>query len=356
MRVYYLVWALSLIIQWILPGSTDKQYRWKLFFTFIPLFLFGALRVDFGNDYWAYERLFYAVQGSGFPNEDSSMEIGYQFLCHILPNFRTVLIINAFLLSLSLGVFIYRYVPKRYLWLAVTLVFLNPEKNIYGNLVGIRNGLVVTSFLLSYIFVEKRKWIPFFLITALLLTIHKSALLFLPIAYFLGLNKPMTRGEAVVWVIGSIVLLGVGMSTLVDMVSLLIDNEYFDQYEGYLEKKISRGWLLTLTSIILLVFFLVYLYKNRHRLTTSDNSIIRMGMWYSGTSFLGSLAMRAAYFYDMFFIAAVIKIVADKKIGLSFRLVLLALVIAMCCYSMFYVWMGKSWWNHGIYHSIIGSW
>ena len=54
MKVYFLVFIVTLLIQFI-PVNSDRQYLRRVILTFIPIFLFGALRVDFGLDYLAYE-------------------------------------------------------------------------------------------------------------------------------------------------------------------------------------------------------------------------------------------------------------------------------------------------------------
>lgn len=359
MKAFYLVFFLTLLLSLILPDSTDRQHRWKLFWMFLPLFVFAAIRVDFGGDYPTYELFFDEMHAtSGFYlDSEMHMETGFQLLNRFLPSFRSLLVLNAFLLSLALGVFLYHNVPKQYLWLAVILLFLNPEKNIYGSLVGIRNGLVVTSFLLGFVFVQKRKLIPFLLLTALLFTIHRSAILFLPITYFIGQKRPFSKTEIWIWIIAVGFLLTFSMSGLMDIVSMLISNDYLEQYETYLDdSKLHRGVLIVLTNLILLVMLVIPFYRARNRFTPSQNSLIRMGMLYLCTAFLGSLAMRASYFYDMFFIATVTTLISRKETAGYLKIGLPVLAILVSVYSMFVIWMGSPYWNHTVYHSLLGSW
>ena len=235
-------------------------------------------------------------------------------------------------------------------------LLLNPEKNIYGSLVGIRNGLVVTCFLLGFVFVQRRKLLPFVVLIALLSTIHKSTLLFLPIAYFIGRNKPLTIMEICGWILGFVLLLVLGTSGIVDVLETIVANDYFDRYQGYVASGKASGFLMNTSSFVLLIVFLVYLFQNRNNLTENDNSIIRMGMFFLVTNVMGSLSARSSYFYDMFFIASVVKIVSEKKITISYRVALALFVILISSYSMFYVWMGKEYFSHEIYHSLIGDW
>lgn len=359
MKAYYLVFALTLLISLFYNARTDVGWKRKLFWTFLPLFVFGAIRVDFGNDYKTYESLFelYHSEGLFYFDYDAHSEIGYQLLNRIFPSFRLLLIFSSFLLSFSLAVFSYHNIPKQYLWLAVILLFLNPEKNIYGTLVAMRSGLCVSCFLLCFVLVQRRQWIPFFIITFVLSFIHTSVLLFLPIAYLVSVNKPFSTKEMWFWIGGSAVILFASMSQLFNIISSLISNDMFERYEEVLsESSLHRGFLQVVTCLIFMIFFVVYLQKRSRGITQKENSVIRMGLLFAVSLLLGSLSMRASYFYDVFFIAAVIKIYSDKKASETLRYGLLFLAIVSSYYSMFRVWMGSPWWDHAVYHSLLGNW
>lgn len=359
MKAYYFVFIVTLLVSLLFVAKTDKQWRWKLFWTFLPLFIFGAIRVDFGLDYSAYENVFnniHSLQSFSF-DYDAHEEIGYQLLNWIMPTYRSMLVLTAFMLSLSLAVFCYHNIPRKYLWLAVILIFLNPEKNIYGMLVTMRTGLCAASFLLGFVFIQKRKWIPFFAIVIAMMFIHTSSLVFMAIAYLLGSNKPFRKSEIWIWIGAIIVLLFLSMTQLINVVAVLIDNEVMDRYEQVLgASNIHRGILQSITCLLIIILLIVYFRTNSESLTPADNSLLRMGMLFAASLLLGSLSMRAAYFYDMFFIGAVVKVASDKKANIVLRLSLVAVAIASSYYSMYYVWMGASWWDHAIYHSLLGSW
>lgn len=359
MKAYYFVFFLTFVLALVLPSESDRQHKWKLFWMLIPLFIYAAIRVDYGNDYPAYEAFYDEVHRFSrfILDSEERLEIGFQWLNYILPSFRALLVLNAALLSLALGVFLYHNVPKNYLWLAVVLVFLNPEKNIYGNLVGIRNGLVVTLFLLGSVLIQKRRLIPFFLLTALLFTIHRSAILFLPLAYLVGQNRSFSNNEIWIWVVGVVIMLTMSMSGLMQILSSLVSNDYLERYEGYLDdSKLHRGALNVLSSLFLMALIIAIFIKNKDFLLPNENSLFRLGLLYVCTAFLGSLAMRASYFYDMFFIATVVKMVSIKTTSIYARFALVSLAIVVSLYSMFVVWMGSEWWNHSVYHSLLGSW
>lgn len=386
MKVFFLVFFLTLILSFVLPAKTDKQWRVKLFWTLLPLCLFGALRVNFGNDYPAYEAIYYEHhdQVSFSFDETAHSEIGFQFLCYIIPTFRLLLIFNAVLLCLALGVFIYNNVPRQYLWLAILLIFLNPEKNIYGSLVGMRNGFAVITFLFSFIFIQQRKLIPFLGMLLLAMSMHTSAVFFMPLAYIIGRNGPFSRKEVTWWIIAGLFILMSSLSGLMEMLTPFL-TEYFDRYEHYYENfdEGHRGFLLTTTGIILFVLvFSLTLYNNntRNKLKRQNtlvhqgislsinntknklkrqNSLMRLGLLYVFTTLMGSLSSRASYFYDMFFIGTVVTLFANNKRTRVSAWVLVLISIAMSFYSL-RLWMTNQYVRgnplYMIYTSIIGSW
>ncbi len=357
MKAYYLVFFLMLMLSLFIEAKTDKQWRWKLFWTFLPLFIYAAIRVDYGNDYSSYEELFNHIHSySGFElDSDLHAELGYQLLNRLIPSYRLLLVLSAFLFSFSLAVFGYNYIPKKYLWLAIIFVFLNPEKNVFGVLVGIRNGLVISTFLLSFVLIQKRKWWQFAAVIIGLSFIHTSALLFLPIAYIVGSNRQFKERETLIWIGVAIALLFFSTSQLAEYINILLNNEYIDRYQTYFEDSGHRGWLMVFASVVFLALYIIYFQTRREAQRPKDNSLIRMGILYSITMLLGSLSIRASYFYDMFLIGSAVTIFSDKKAPEWLRYAVVFLVIATSFFSM-RIWMNSEWWDHGTYHSLIGSW
>ncbi|WP_455637905.1 EpsG family protein [Parabacteroides sp.] len=357
MSVYFFVFILALILNHFLHDRTPKQYRWNLFWTFLPLFIFGAIRVDFGNDYITYKATFEEINAAANFVVDNNMheEVGYQLLNFILPSYRSILLLTSLLMCFSYGVFIYHNVPQKYVWLFLILLCLNPEKNVYGTLVGIRNGLVISGFLLSTAILQKRKIIQFVAISLLMMTIHTSAVLFLPIAYVCGINREFTRKEMLVWVGGIVFCLSLGISSLVNMaIPFIADN--FERYEVYLQSEKQRGILIVVTNLFFVVIFIVYMMKNSRILLPKQRSIMRIGLLYLCCAFLGILSLRTSNFYNLFFIASLVIIISNGSFNEFIKFILIVLAILVSCYSTFLVWMGSQWWDHATYHSLWGNW
>lgn len=354
MAVYYSVFIVTLMLSYFLPAKTDKQWYWKLFWTFLPLFLFGALRVNFGNDYTTYEHVFNEQHyTSSFQYDDTAhSEYGFQFLCYFMPSYRSILVLNSLLVSLALAVFCNRNIPRKYLWLAVLLIFLNAEKNIYGSLVGIRNGLAVTVFLLGSVFIQHRKIILFAGVTILALLLHSSAIFFLPIAFIVGFNKKLSKVEIIIWISVIFVILISSLSGMMKFIEPYLVDSY-ESYTVYLEGPGHRGWLLTTTGLVLATITFLLFWKNRSVFNKNQNSLIRLGLLYVVSTLLGSMAFRIGYFYDMFFIGTVCTMMIKAKKFKSLRNVLCILSILMSIYS-FFLWRSANFGNpkYDVYHSI----
>ncbi len=358
MNVYFIVFFITFLLSYFLPANSDKELKWKLVFVFLPLFIFGALRVDFGNDYENYVGYFEEFHGgNNFSfDEDSHAEIGYQLLCYIMPSHRSIIVLNTFLLCLAFALFIYRNVPKQYIWMAILIIFLNVEKNIYGSMVGMRNGFAVITFLLGSVFIQERRWFLFALITVLSMSFHTSAFFYLPIAYLIGRRTEITKKEITIWMIVLAVLGSMSSVGLLNAVTpFLMSN--FDRYELYITEFTGhKGIMMVITTLILFYLIFTLFYANRKVLTPRQNSLIRLGLLYVASMFMGTISMRAGYFYNLFFAGTVATLLplGLKQNNLSKILCCVAIVMSM--YSM-YLWMtsghvaGNPYYT--IYHSIL---
>lgn len=357
MNVYISVFIVTFLLSYFLPAKNDKEYKWKLVIMFIPLLLFGALRVDMGNDYQSYVEYFeeFHREGNFSFDEDSHAEIGYQLLCYIMPSHRSIIVLNTFLLCLAFALFIYRNVPRQYIWVAILLIFFNVDKNIYGSMVGMRSGFAVITFLLGSVFIQERRWFLFLLVTLLAMSFHTSAVFFLPLAYLVGRRSEITKLEIIIWIVLLAVLGTMSSVGLLNSATPFL-MAYFDRYELYINEFTGhKGFLMILTTLILFYLLFILFYLNRKKLTQNQNSLIRLGILYVASLYMGTISMRAGYFYNLFFIGSVVTFLpmwGEKKLS---RL-LCVVAVVMSAYSM-YLWMtaGHVAGNplYTVYHSFI---
>ena len=358
MYIYWIIGILAIFLNRVLSYNTRKEYAINLIISFIPFFIYGAIRVDYGADYPAYEMFFniFHNASSFVPDKEHHAEIGYQFLCYIMPSFRSILVLNSFLLAAAFVVFIYKNIPSNYAWLAIFLIFLMPEKNIFGSLVGIRNGLVVSSFLITFTFVQQRKPILLVLTAMVLSTIHTSAIAYLPLAYLVARDTNITKKELYIWGGFGIVLMIASMSTLINFllpIFQIIASRYeealLDLQDG------SRGMLNYFANFIMMIAFLIFGYKNNDELEPEQKSLIRMAALYCIAGCLGGISGRMTYYFAVYYIGGIVLMFSSNWQNKTLRYVFLGFVVLIACYATFYVWMGAEWWNHGTYHSLWGD-
>lgn len=356
MNILVIVFLVTLLLSAVLPATTDKEWRRKIILTFLPLFVFGALRVNFGQDYLAYEAIFlehHDVESFSY-DQYAHSEIGFQLLCYLVPSFRFLLVLNSFLLCLSLGCFIYRNVPRNYLWLAVILIFLNPEKNIYGSLVGMRNGFAVALFLLSVVFIQRRQIMAFVIMTLLAMSMHTSAVVYMPIAYLVGRNTYLTKKEIVVWIVVMIIFAVMAQTTLLNLAAPFV-HEYLDRYDSYMNNDGGGhvAVLLFSSSFLFGIMILVLLGRHNRELTGNQRALYRLGLLYVFSNFWGPLTGRATFFYIMLFIATIIDLfkLRQRDSQLELGLLLFAIIVSLYSFNVWYhIIFGNP--NYMIYHSV----
>lgn len=358
MKAYWLIAFTTLLLHKIMPIRTNADYLRNLIIAFIPFFIYGAIRVNYGNDYSAYELYFDMFHGSTvfIPDHEAHAEIGYQFLCHIMPNYRSILVLNAFLLAAAFVVVIYKNVPSKYAWLAIFLLFLMPEKNVFGSLVGIRNGLVVSIFMLTFIFVQQRKPIHIFITALLLSTIHTSAIVYLPLAYVISRNTPISKKEVYIWLVSGIILMLMSMSTLINIL-MPIFSIVAGRYEEMLMEMedTSRGLLNYSANLVMMFSFIYFAYKHSDKLLPEQRSLLRMAALYCVSGCLGGISGRMTYYYAMYYIAGVVLMLSFRWRYDVLRVIMLLFVIVIAYYATFVVWMGSPYFVHDVYHSLIGD-
>lgn len=320
MRVYFIVFVLTFLAQFFQVKS-DKQYWWRTVLSFIPLFLFMALRKDFGSDDDDYHMFYNGVhQASNIFAVNEHMEAGYAILNKIMPTYQSLIVLSSFLTSWAYVFLIYRYVPKRYSWLAVLLLFSAPSMTVFFMISGIRNGIAASLLVLSCYYIEKRKILPFIILTAVAMSIHTSALAIFTLCYLLGQNKLITKNQMWIWISVMVVLALASLASIVQNVLPVIDlfmDQYVGQVEGMAEIADERGFMGALTGIVFGVGLLLYLIqmekytKRSPELAQEMGSLkYKYGLLFAVSFTIGILGGRMGQYWIYFFIVSVVGMVA----------------------------------------------
>lgn len=345
MLVYYTVFIITILLCGIIPAKTDKEYLRKLILVFLPLFLFGALRVDFGIDYTGYELDYYQFHTAGVPDHEAHSEVGYQWIEILMPSWRSLVSLTAFMLCLSWITLCYRYINGNRLILTVCLLFIAGNFTIFTPLVTMRNGMTITCFLVSLPLIIERKYIYALAVAFAAHYIHSSILLFAPIALLVGINKTISRREIIIWTSVFIIFFISGAAGIIDKLTMFI-NTYFNRYDTVLESmKESEhvSWLAGATNVLLIVGIFSVFYNNRDALSKAENSIFRISFIYLLCPYLGALggARMQCYFLPLF-VVAIVKMYDLQWQSKYVKFGFYCLVFFKFFYAFLYVWQ----WNN----------
>lgn len=141
--IYY--WILFLVILFVI--SVGKGEKPALVFSLLLFFLFFAFRIGFTPDYYNYENIFNQFHNSLFLESDDRVEIGFQWLCMVLPSYRALLIVYTtfFCICTYLAM---QYIHRRFWVLAFTMLFCYTPF-VLGNMSGLRSGFVTCIFFIA---------------------------------------------------------------------------------------------------------------------------------------------------------------------------------------------------------------
>lgn len=163
------------------------KHRSDLFLkiSFVLIFLFLALRYNYGNDYNAYLQGFIDIRQGAVLWES---EPGWLFLCQLFKPFGFFVMI-AFLAAINCLVyyrFIKKYVPISYYWFAVFLFVFNPDFMLIQSS-AMRQTVAICFFLVSIDYLYKKDPIRYFFCIGIASLFHNSALILFPL-YLLVIN------------------------------------------------------------------------------------------------------------------------------------------------------------------------
>lgn len=235
-----------------------RGFRWGLGGAFFLIWLFLALRCDFGNDYATYAAIFREISEydspGGFENP-LRMESGWivlNWLCRPIGFFGMIALI-ASAQCLVYWRLISKFVPRNWQWFAVFLFAFTPSLMLL-QASAMRQAVAIMLFTAAIPFVLRRDVLRYTLLIALAFAFHQSAILFWP-AYFLG-----ARG----WRIGlgtrvaTVTAFAVPMflSAQLDAVVRILIEGYFPRWEVYGKAGVAGtglGFLFAGAMLVLLM-------------------------------------------------------------------------------------------------------
>lgn len=279
----------------LLTPSLNKKYPFYVF-SFAVLFLFLALRYDFGNDYMNYYIIHTNINAGvkTWGNED----VLYRYINLLIPNFYLfVTVLSAFYISTILFM-IRKNLKKSNYWLAVLILLINPYLFLV-HLSSFRQTIAICIVILAVHFLTKKKRFIYILLIIIAAGFHISAVLVLPI--FILINQKKVNFIYFLVIIGGLILLL--FSPLFDFgIKWALD--FFPQnYTFYYEQGSQNSLRATLISSFF--FFLVIF--NINKLEGKEiiyGKLSLIGTIISLLAYKLSMLTRIGMYFDVFLIVS----------------------------------------------------
>jgi transmembrane protein EpsG len=250
-------------------------YRHGLKLSLFIVFLFLALRYDFGNDYMAYLEIFQNINSYRVFRPDLiEYEFGWLLLNRIFGSFG-FFAMNVVLAAFScyvLFTFIERYVPHQYYWFAVFLYVFQPSHMLILSS-AMRQAIAVSLFLLAINFIIKKKVLAYLLLILIAALFHHSALLLFPLILLGFVN----------WHIKFIHTLTITIVFMIPFFFLkevlhhinYFTTQFFEQYSSYVPQEFSEV-NVGLGFALRILIYLIVIYHSEYEINEENKLLFKI--------------------------------------------------------------------------------
>lgn len=262
----YIPLGIILVLLCLLFKDNKRATRFLFGFCFLIIFLFLAIRYEFGPDYFSYRNIYergeHGISLSDYLKADSRIEPAFLYYLQLFPKYTLFIITNSLLWVGALFLLYKKYIDQRYLW--VLLLYIFSDVNcIINNSVAMRTSMAAICFIPAFYLLLKGKKIYYVALVLLGASFHQSTL---PLVLFalLPQKKLLLFNNTFIVVCGviSILIVFVGQNfVLTTMTKLAMDSvEDMSRYSGYMDRlsgsSFSFNSLMYKVLAIIPVFYL----------------------------------------------------------------------------------------------------
>lgn len=286
----------------IITAYALKNYREKYqVIPFIILFLFSAVRYQYGNDYNSYLRRFNLIK---IGVDSSNIENGYEFLNKIFPNFYLLIVALSFFYIAVIYWLIKNNVKKEYIWISIFIFCVNPYLFLI-NLSALRQCIAICLFVIATEHIIKKNLVKYIAIILLAGLFHQSALLLLPVYFVINTKSFNRKHVAVIVVIVAVLLFRFNISELVNKVIGWLGNSSYAYYA-------SSDRTNSLRATILSSLYMIYVLLNINKISGKKAVYIKLyliGSILGVVAFRMSMITRIQMYFDIFSVVAIPSII-----------------------------------------------
>ena len=316
---FYLINIFLLILLGIffLLGKPSEQSK-KVFCIIASLqwiLLSGLRHISVGTDNYSYKLSFETTANNswtklgynfidvmfyGADGKDPGYSLFEKTVQIFTTDYQIYLVMIAAVFTIPLGTWIYKNSSEPFISFLIYSCLFYSFFAITGHRQTIATALAI---LIGYKFIKDRHFWPFLILVLLAMTIHKSAIVFLPF-YFIA-NKKITR-KYIVIISGIILISFIFRNKIMVLLGTLMGYEnYIEQYEG------AGAWTFTM---LLLLMTIVVIWK--HKIMLSNNlqvthyiNALFLASVFLPLTFVDPSAMRVVQYYSIFIILLVPEII-----------------------------------------------
>jgi len=333
-----------------------KHFKWGFKASFILIFIFLALRYNFGNDYKGYLQAFIDInkyETIDYFDKMNHYEPGWIFLNRIFKPYG-FFAMTAVLAAINCIIYyqlIIKYLPIKFYWLAVFLYIFNPDFMLIHSS-AMRQSIAIGLFVFSFDYLYKKDAIRYFLCIGLAYIFHTSALILLPV-YLLGfVNRKINLASGII-----IIFIFISLFIFRNNISLNLNQfieSYFNRYETY-EGGVKLGTGLGFVYSLILFFFILYYDRFQQKETALLFKLSIIGFLIKPLGFIIMLIGRVG----MYFTPATIIVYPILFMNLKkpvYKMIFISLLLFMTIYSFFQFFYSEIWkTDFGSYQTIFSS-
>jgi hypothetical protein len=352
--------VLNIVVVFLAFFARFKNWEFLLKISFGLLFVFLALRYDYGNDYPGYLKDFMRLSFSDFTSysKTTHFEPGWTFLCYL---FRPFGVKGFFAMTAVLALFncvvyyrfIKRYVPPAYYWLAVFLYVFTPELMLI-HASAMRQSVAISLFLIAIGFLQKKNVIGYFICIGIATLFHLSALILRPV-FLLGMfNWKINKATAAGLLASYIVFVFMG-KVLKEPITNFIAT-YFQKYAVYNSQsgiEIGTGMGLMFYTLLFVLILWYEQYQTRENAIVFKLAVVSYLLL--PVSLIIMILGRSAMYFQPATIAVIPMVFANiKNVIIRYTVMFALIAITLLSFNGFFhskVWVKK----FGTYQTIFSS-
>ena len=210
MSPYWIFWIVLcvVVIKDVACSSTTRILKYEFYFLFTVMSLFLIWRYGQGTDYFGYYVNYLHIPDNriSFPNYgDVHGELGWLFICNVFrvlhAPYELFVAVIAAIQMWGLFLFIHKYSVE----MPIVLMLSIPSLYFIYFMSALRQGLTIAVLLgILLPLLEEKKYFPFFIVTAVCITIHSAACVFLllPLAQRIRKTSVLFALTAGAWAVG----------------------------------------------------------------------------------------------------------------------------------------------------------